>query len=89
MKTREVLAAGWRNIWNIARMLEVKQHERERHLSCYTLTDESSVESKNYGFLPFEVASADDNEEESMQRKAERYERYRSQTSIWHDQQQP
>jgi hypothetical protein len=24
MKTREVLAAGWRNIWNIAGMLEVK-----------------------------------------------------------------
>ena len=24
MKTREVLAAGWRNIWNIARMLQVK-----------------------------------------------------------------
>jgi hypothetical protein len=48
------------------------------------MTDESSEESKSPRHLPFEVASADDDEEEeSRQRRAERYKRYSSQTSIW------
>jgi len=47
------------------------------------MTDESSEESKSPGVLPFEVASAEDDEEESRQRRADRYKRYSSQTSIW------
>ena len=80
MSTREILAAGWRNLWNIARMLDSKQEVRNKRLSCYTMNDYSDSDTVSFTdqCLPFDIASVEDDYFESKEAKAERYEKYRN-----------
>lgn len=81
LNTREVIAAGWRNLWNISKIIDSRMIERDKRLSCYTMNDDSQSEkdiNSDEG-LPFYEASDEDESELLAKSKAVRYEKYRKQ----------
>ncbi len=73
-QAKEILAAGWRNLWNISMMLAGQKHEKKNRLSCYTLDGDSDIP-----MIPFDVESDEnDSEDERALLQAQRYERYRN-----------